>query len=124
MNTHTHLLDPNNAATSWLMRNAMHLPRVDALEGCIVHLMSQNELSERDAELHAMQAYAELNCLNQVATIDAEATTSYLVVLRTADGRPVMFTADDLMKMLDNARRNGNARVVNSESRTPVVVSQ
>ncbi|SHE99749.1 hypothetical protein SAMN02745148_01554 [Modicisalibacter ilicicola DSM 19980] len=117
-----HLLDPTNAATSYLMRHAMHLNRVDALESCIVHLMSQNDLSERNAELHAIQAYAELNCLNQTAIIDADATTAHVVVLRTEGGRPVMFTADDLMKVLQSAREEGRARVVNSDTRRPVVI--
>lgn len=118
------LLDPANVAITWLLRHGKSLDRVAALEGCIEHLMSDHLMSEPTAEVQAMQAYAELNSLNQVCTIDAELTTAYVVVLRTADGRPVMFTAGDLAQVLASARVAGRARVVNNDARSPVVVTQ
>ena len=81
-------------------------------------------MSEHAAEIAAIQAYAEVSSVSQVAHIDIAATTQHVVVLRTMGGRPVMFTADDLVHVLESARDEGRARVVNTDTRRPVVIDQ
>ncbi|SDK77718.1 hypothetical protein SAMN05661010_00046 [Modicisalibacter muralis] len=117
-------LDPRNVAVGWMFRAGMTLQRVDALEGCITYLMAEHDMSEQAAEIAAIQAYAEVATVNQPARIDVDATTSHVVVLRTAGNRAVMLTIDDLVATLEQARREGRAQVVNSDTRTPVVIQR
>ncbi|MCE8002557.1 hypothetical protein [Billgrantia ethanolica] len=119
-----HQLDPQNLAIGWMFRCGHQLDRVTAIEELTVYLMSELELPEHVAEIQALQAYAETSSVNQLAHIDVDATTAHLVVMRTAGGRPVAFTAEDLMHVLSRAREEGKARVVNSTTRTPIVIQQ
>ena len=117
-------LDPQNVAVGWMFRYGHQLDRVTALEECTLHLMGEYDMSEHAAEIAAIQAYAEVSSVSQVAHIDIAATTQHVVVLRTMGGRPVMFTADDLVHVLESARDKGRARVVNTDTRRPVVIDQ
>ncbi|PMR78501.1 hypothetical protein [Halomonas urumqiensis] len=119
---HVHQLDPQNVAIGWMFRHGHALDRVTAIEQLTVFLMSELDLPERAAEIAAIQAYAETSSVSQVAHIDADATTAHVVVLRTMGGRAVAFTADDLVHVLERARDEGRARVVNSTTRTPVLI--
>lgn len=105
-------LDPQNEAIGWYFRHGMPLHRVAALEGCIDYLMSHCDMSEQRAEVAAIQAYGEVNSVSQCAWIDADLTTAHVVVLRTLQGRSVMFTPADLMAVLSQAERDGRHRVV------------
>lgn len=77
--------------------------------------MNETGVSERTAEVQAIQAYAETTSVSQVAHIDVDATTSHVVVLRAFDGRAVALTADDLLHMLEQARGQGRTRIVNAQ---------
>lgn len=114
-------LDPHNLATAELWRHRW-TNRVDALANCIEHLVVNHDMTENAAELAAIQAYAELESANQVARIDTDATTAHVVVMRTEGGRPVMFTVDDLLRVLQQARDAGLVRVVNRDTRRPLVL--
>jgi|GEM_PF-873694 len=117
-------LDPSNAAIGWMFRHGLHQDRVTAIEELTLYLMDECAMTERAAEIAAIQAYAETTCIGQVGRIDVEACTPHVVVLRTMGGRAVAFTADDLVHVLERARDEGKARVVNSDTRTPVVITQ
>lgn len=117
-------LDPDNAAVGWMFRHGHRLDRVTAIEELTLFLMSEYAMTERAAEIAALQAYAETSSVSQLASIDIDASTAHLVVLRTAGGRAVAFTVDDLMRTLEQARADGHARVVNNDTRTPVVLNQ
>ncbi len=106
-------LDPQNAATAYLLRHCRGLERAAALEDCTRHLMSEHAMSEATAELAALHASAALESLNQVAWIDLEASTRDVVVLRTAGGAPVSFTVGDLLAQRQRARNRGALRTVN-----------
>lgn len=114
-------LDPHNLATAELWRHRW-TNRVDALASCIEHLVVNHDMTENAAELAAIQAYAEMESANQVARIDTDATTAHVVVMRTEGGRPVMFTVDDLLRVLQQARDAGLVRVVNRDTRRPLVL--
>lgn len=117
-------LDPKNAATGWMFRHGLNRDRVTAIEELTLFLMGEYDMTEHAAEIAAIQAYAETASVSQVASIDIDASTSHVVVLRTTGGRAVAFTTDDLMRTLEKARDEGRARVVNSDTRTPVVLTQ
>lgn len=106
-------LDPKNAATGYLLRYCKGLDRASALEHCTLFLMSENAMSESSAELAAIHANAELESLNQVAWLDLEASTTDVVVLRTAGGVPIPFTVGDLLAARELARDRGALRIVN-----------
>lgn len=108
-----HQLDPHNLAIQRMFRNGHYLDRVSVIEKLTRYLMDELKLSERSAEIAAIQAFAETSRVNQVARIDIDASTSHVVVLRTVGGRSVVFTADDLLRVLERARDEGRARVVN-----------
>lgn len=113
--------DPQNLAAARLFRDRWE-NRVTALANCIEHLVVDHEMTEEAAELVAVQAYADLEATNQTTRIDVEASTSHLVVLRTEGGRPVMFTVTDLMRILEQARNEERAVVVDRDRRRPVVL--
>ncbi|MDF9432997.1 hypothetical protein [Chromohalobacter israelensis] len=113
--------DAHNLAIAQLWRDRWE-NRVNALSNCIEHLVVDHDMTEANAELVAVQAYAELESTNQLASIDVDATTSSVVVLRTEGGRPVVFTALDLMRVLEQARNDGRAVVVDRDRRRPVVL--
>ncbi|WP_353981664.1 hypothetical protein [Salinicola endophyticus] len=106
-------LDPQNAATAYLLRHCRGLDRAAALEDCTRHLMSEHAMTEARAELAALHASAELESLNQVAWLDLSASTEHVVVLRTAGGAPIPFTVGDLLAARELARDRGALRVVN-----------
>ncbi|SDJ88968.1 hypothetical protein [Billgrantia gudaonensis] len=113
--------DVHNLAAAQLFRTRWE-NRVNALSRCIDHLVIDHEMTEEAAELVAMQAYADLESTNQLARIDLDASTSHVVVLRTEGGRPVMFTASDLVHLLEQARKEDRAVVVDRDRRRPVVL--
>tara|TARA_B100000929_G_C15190654_1_gene312147 strand:+ start:133 stop:528 length:396 start_codon:yes stop_codon:yes gene_type:complete len=114
-------LDATNIATAQLFRDRWH-NRVTALGNCIAHLVNDHGMPEHAAETAALQAYAEIESVNQKARIDVDATTSHLVVLRSGDGRSTAFTVSDLLRLLDRARQEGGAAVIEHSSRQPVVL--
>nr|WP_300306961.1 hypothetical protein [Halomonas sp.] len=114
-------LDPHNLATAELFRQR-GTNRVSALANCIEHLVVNHDMPEHVAEITALQAYADIESMNQVARVDINSSTSHLVVLRTEGGRPVAFTVTELLRLLDRARDEGEAKVVDRESRRPVVI--
>lgn len=114
-------LDPHNLAAARLFRERWE-NRVNALANCIDHLVVDHDMTEDAAELVAIQAYADLESTNQVARVDVDASTSHVVVLRTEGGRPVMFTVTDLMRLLEQARREERAVVVDRDRQRPVVL--
>ncbi|SFT54766.1 hypothetical protein [Halomonas saccharevitans] len=113
--------DPHNIAAARLFRDRWE-NRVNALANCIEHLVVDHEMTEENAELVAIQAYADLEATNQTARIDVDACTSHVVVLRTEGGRPVVFTVTDLMRVLEQARQDDRAVVVDRDRRRPVVL--
>lgn len=113
--------DPHNIAAARLFRDRWE-NRVNALANCIEHLVVDHEMTEENAELVAIQAYADLEATNQTARIDIDACTSHVVVLRTEGGRPVVFTVTDLMRVLEQARQDDRAVVVDRDRRRPVVL--
>ena len=116
-------LDAHNLAAARLFRDRWE-NRVNALANCIEHLVTVHEMTEEAAELAAIQAYADIEATNQLARVDIDASTSHVVVLRTEGGRPVMFTVNDLMNVLQQARREGRSIVVDRERRRPIVIEQ
>lgn len=110
-----HQLDPHNLAIQWMFRHGHTLDRVAAIESLTRYLMNALEISQRTAEVQAIQAYAETSSVSQLAHIDADATTAHVVVIRTLGGRAVALTTDDLLHLLEQARDQGRTRVVNPE---------
>jgi hypothetical protein len=113
--------DAHNIAAGRLLRDRWE-NRVNALANCIEHLIVDHDMTEANAELVTIQAYADLESTNQVARIDIDACTPHVVVLRTEGGRPVVFTVTDLMHVLTQARQEERAVVVDRERRRPVVL--
>lgn len=114
-------LDAHNLAIGYLWKQRWE-NRVNAMAHCIEALVVNHDMTEAAAELATIQAYAELDAANQVASIDIKASTADVVVLRTEGGRPVMFTTRDLVRVLEQARAAGLARVVDRDTRRPVVL--
>lgn len=96
--------------------------RVEALRITIGTLVNDYAISEATAEVAAIQAFADLDSVNLSARIDVDATTSQVVIFRDAAGRPVMLTARDLDRMIQQARNAGLAQVVDADTRRPVVL--
>lgn len=116
-------LDAHNLAAAKLLRDRQE-SRVNALANCIEHLMTVHEMTEQSAERAALQAYAEIEAANLHSRIDVDATTSHVVVIRTGEKYPVVFTITDLMKMLDQARQEDRAVVLNRERHSPSITEQ
>lgn len=114
-------IDTHNLAIAELWRYRWE-NRVTALANCIEHLVTVHDMTEEAAEIAAIQAYADLESENKLVRIDTDATTAHVVVLRTEGGRPVMFTAADLLRLLEQARADGRAVVVDRDTRRPVVL--
>lgn len=114
-------LDAENLATGYLFKVRWE-SRINALRYCIGQLVTNHDMTEPAAELAALQAYAAIESTNQVARIDLDASTSDMVVLRTEGGSPAMFTTADLVRLLQRARDEGAAVVVDSDRRRPVVL--
>lgn len=114
-------LDAHNLAVGYLWQRNWE-NRVNAMAHCIEALVVNHDMTEAAAELATIQAYAELDAANQVARIDLSASTADVVVLRTEGGHPVMFTTRDLLRVLEQARAAGLARVVDRDTRRPVVL--
>ncbi|WP_083001929.1 hypothetical protein [Halomonas sp. GT] len=96
--------------------------RAEALRITIGTLVNDYDISEATAEVAAIQAFADLDSVNLDSSIDMNASTSHVVVLRTRNGCPVMFTARDLDRMIQQARDAGLAQVVDADTRRPIVL--
>lgn len=96
--------------------------RAEALRITIGTLVNDYGHSEATAEVAAIQAFADLDSVNESSRIDVDATTSHVVVFRDDSGRPVMLTARDLNRMIQQARDAGLARVVDADTRRPIVL--
>ncbi|SDI51447.1 hypothetical protein SAMN04487867_10841 [Vreelandella titanicae] len=96
--------------------------RAEALRITIGTLVNDYGIAEATAEVAAIQAFAALDSVNLDSTIDLTASTSHVVVLRTRNGYPVVFTARDLDRMIQQARDAGLAQVVDADTRRPVVL--
>lgn len=96
--------------------------RAEALRITIGTLVSDYGHSEATAEVAAIQAFADLDSVNESSRIDVDATTSHVVIFRDDSGRPVMLTARDLNRMIQQARDAGLARVVDADTRRPIVL--
>lgn len=96
--------------------------RVEALRITIGKLVNDYGISEATAEVAAIQAFADLDSVNESSRIDVDATTSHVVVFRDESGRPVMLTARDLNRMIKQARDAGMAQVVDADTRRPIVL--
>jgi hypothetical protein len=112
---------PFDLATEILWRHRWR-SRAEALRNTIGWMVSDYGISEATAEVAAIQAYADLDSANESARIDVDATTSHVVVFRDDSGRPVMLTARDLSRMIQQARDAGLARVVDADTRRPIVL--
>jgi hypothetical protein len=112
---------PFDLATEILWQNRWD-GRAEALRITIGTLVNDYGISENTAEVAAIQAFADLDSVNLTARIDVDATTSQVVVFRDAAGRPVMLTARDLDRMIQQARDAGLAQVVDADTRRPVVL--
>lgn len=113
--------DPHNIAAARLFRDRWE-NRVTALANCVEHLVTAHDMPEERAELIAVQAYADLEATNQRARIEVDACTSHVVVLRTEDGTPAVFTVTDLVHLLEQARCDDRAVVVDRPRERPVVI--
>lgn len=118
---HAPQLDGHNLAIAELWRHRWE-NRVNALANTIEHLVVAHDMPEATAEITAIQAYADVEAASQTARIDLDASTSRVVVLRTEGGRPVVFTVSDLLRVLEQARADGRAVVVDRTTRRPVVL--
>jgi hypothetical protein len=112
---------PFDLATE-LLWSHRHDSRAEALRITIGTLVHDYGHSEATAEVAAIQAFADLDSVNESARIDVDATTSHVVIFRDDSGRPVMLTARDLSRMIQQARDAGLARVVDADTRRPVVL--
>lgn len=112
---------PFDLATELLWQNRWD-SRAEALRITIGTLVHDYGISEATAEVASIQAFADLDSVNLEASIDLTASTSHVVVLRTRNGCPVMFTARDLDRMIQQARDAGLAKVVDADTRRPVVL--
>lgn len=112
---------PFDLATELLWQNRWD-SRVEALRITIGTLVNDYGISEANAEVASIQAYADMDSVNEPARIDVDASTSHVVIFRDASGRPVMLTARDLSRMIQQARDAGLARVVDADTRRPVVL--
>lgn len=112
---------PFDLATEILWQNRWD-SRVEALRITIGTLVNDYGISENTAEVASIQAFADLDSVNLSARIDVDATTSHAVIFRDASGKPVMLTARDLDRMIQQARDAGLAQVVDADTRRPVVL--
>lgn len=96
--------------------------RAEALRITIGTLVNDYGHSEATAEVAAIQAFADLDSVNESSRIDVDASTSHVVVFRDNSGRPVMLTARDLSRMIQQARDAGLARVVDADTRRPIIL--
>lgn len=113
---------PFDLATEILWKTPFGQGRAEALRITIGTLVNDYGISEATAEVAAIQAFADLDSANESSRIDLDATTSYVVVFRDDSGRPVMLTARDLSRMIQQARDAGMAQVVDADTRRPVVL--
>ena len=112
---------PFDLATELLWQNRCD-SRVEALRITIGTLVNDYGISENTAEVAAIQAFADIDSVGLSARIDVDATTSHVVIFRDGAGRPVMLTARDLDRMIQQARDAGLAQVVDADTRRPVVL--
>jgi hypothetical protein len=112
---------PFDLATELLWKSRWD-SRAEALRITIGTLVNDYGISEATAEVATIQAFADLDSVNLSARIDVDATTSQVVVFRDASGRPVMLTARDLNRMINQARRENLVQVVDADTRRPLVL--
>ena len=113
---------PFDLATEILWKTPFGQGRAEALRITIGTLVNDYGISENTAEVAAIQAFADLDSVNESARIDVDASTSHVVIFRDSTGRPVMLTARDLDRMIQQARDAGLAQVVDADTRRPVVL--
>lgn len=94
-----HTLTINDAACAYLLKLARPYQRTVALERCTSFLMEEHGHSQEKAGLAAIQALAELETLNQPAYIDADATTSHVVIVRRPGMTAMAFSVADLLRL-------------------------
>lgn len=112
---------PFDIATEVMFKNRWQ-SRAEALRVTIRTLVTDYAISEATAEVAAIQAYADLDSVNESARIDLDASTSHVVIFRDAAGSPVVFTARDLSRLVEQARDAGLAQVVDADTRRPTVL--
>ncbi|WP_417329545.1 hypothetical protein [Halomonas cupida] len=105
-------IDGHTVALAQLFRDRS-LCRRQALENCVEHLRTAASMTQANAELTAVQAYADLTSTNCSAHIDVDATTSHVVVIRLREGQTAAFTISDLISALESARREQRTIEVN-----------
>lgn len=113
--------NPNDIALKALWECRGH-DRAAALGSSIRQLVNQHDISQPTAEIAAIQAFADLDSINASARIDIDASTSNVVVLRDAAGRPTMLTVRDLAKVVQQARDAGLVRLVDADTCRPAVL--
>ncbi|WP_275286900.1 hypothetical protein [Halomonas elongata] len=92
-------LDPENLAVAQLWQTQT-LPKREALEACIEHLVTDRGLTDGAAENATIQAYAEIEGANKRHRIDLEATTTRLLVIQTPAGERVALSLVDLLALV------------------------
>ncbi|WP_083022959.1 hypothetical protein [Vreelandella lionensis] len=80
---------PFDIATEVLWQNRWD-NRAEALRITIGTLVNDYGIAEATAEVAAIQAFADLDSINLDSTIDLNASTAHVVVLRTRNGCPVV----------------------------------
>lgn len=113
--------NPNDIALKALWEYRGH-DRAAALGSSIKQLVSQHDISQPAAEIAAIQAFADLDSVNTSARIDIDASTSHVVVLRDAGGRPTMLTVRDLAKVVQQARDAGLVSTVDAAASRPALL--
>ena len=92
-------LNINDAASAFLLKLPRPYQRDIALERCTSHLIEQHGYSQETAGLAAIQAIAELETLNQPAYIDADASTSHVVIVRRPGKPALALSVGDLLRL-------------------------
>lgn len=93
------MLDHHDSATAYLLKLPSQFSRRQALARCAEYLTTRHGLAPETASLDALQALAELENLNQRAFIDADASTSRVVVVRRPGLPPIALTVSDLLRL-------------------------
>lgn len=94
----------NDAACAYLLKLPRPYQRIVALERCTSHLVEEHGFTQDKAALAAIQAIAELETLNQPAYIDADATTSHVVIVRRPGLPPLALSVGDLLRLHDKEK--------------------
>ncbi|MCM2131436.1 hypothetical protein [Larsenimonas rhizosphaerae] len=95
-----HALDQTNAATAFLLTLPRPVRKEEAVARCCAHLMTEHDMARDHAGILALQAFAELQAMNQTTWVDLDASTAHLVVIRQATGATLALTLTDLMRLV------------------------